>query len=67
MVWVNNMNLAKKPEKTGIPAIDNNEAVSIPAITGLVFPRPLKLAMSSLPLFFDTKIITANAAIPANA
>ena len=67
MVWLNNINLAKNPAKIGIPAIDNNDAVKIAAIKGLVFPKPLKLTISSLSLFLVTKIITANEAIPAKA
>ena len=48
IVWLNNMNLPKKPAKTGIPAIDNKEAVSTAAITGLVLPNPLKFKISLL-------------------
>jgi len=43
IVWLNNMNLPKKPANTGIPAIDNKEAVSTAAINGLVLPDPLKV------------------------
>ena len=31
IVFVKSMNFAKNPEKIGIPAIDSNDAVSMPA------------------------------------
>jgi hypothetical protein len=35
---LNKINLAKKPEKMGIPAIESNAPVRIAASKGLVFP-----------------------------
>ena len=65
IVFVKSINLAKNPEKIGIPAIDSSEAVSMPANNELVLPRPLKFTTSSLSLSFVTYRITENAAIPA--
>ena len=67
MVCVNKVNLAKNPEKIGIPAIESNAAVKMPASKGFDLPNPLKLTISSLFLLRVTKIMTAKAAIPAKA
>ena len=47
-------NLAKKPDNIGIPAIDNKEAVNIPANNGCDFPKPLKLSIVSFSLSLVT-------------
>ena len=64
---LNKKNLAKKPDKIGIPAIDNKAKVRINAIKGDLFPNPLKCNINSSFLFSVTYNITANAATPAVA
>ena len=57
--------LAIKPDKGGIPAIDNNEIVIETANKGLVLPKPLNDEMFIEPVFSDTKYKTINATIVA--